>query len=648
MKEAASTKILFLFFLAGSLLGFLPGSSPAAMAQLRLIPLEPSPAQAPGSKQAAGGQMRHYSSHESLRLPFWDDFSFTKSVPDSSLWQNSEHIAVTNTVAVNPPSYNTATFDGIDAFGQPYSQDPNESGEADSLVSHPINLGSEELSAAAQASVYLSFYWQLQGRGNRPDPEDSLKLYFLDDQSVWHAVWREGGRQEIDSAAFKQEIISLQQTGNTLGVNFFHDEFRFKLASHNRRSGMYDLWHVDYIYLDKDRNSSNIYYQDRSISAIPSSLFSPYTALPIDQYFAAPHKYTSPEFSFTAFSLEQPGKYEPVNYSIVTLHKNDTVYELAQKRPFQSLLEGQQYFDVVNPGIDPSSLRAYRQDRDSLYLSTLVKLFSEEALPFFNHNDTARIENVLHDYFAFDDGSAEYGMEVRGGRGVRIAVEFSLELRDTLTHLDLYLPYFRQSAGGQYVDIKIWKRLADEENEQTDSLLYTERDVMLANSPGLNQFISYPLRFAQKLEPGTFYIGIEKRSDRFLVLGFDRNTDSRDHVYVSTDGFSWHHGMEDAGSLMLRPRFEQGVSPDVLSSREPAYSYPVNLYPNPSNGSFRVVSEARLLQVYNSQGQLLKTVEPAPGSFESFIDLRGHSGGLYIVKLHFKDAIISKKILIKP
>lgn len=646
MKVTASTNFFLFLLWLGCLLGILAGVTPV-QAQLRLLPLESGAGrQAPKSNPTAR-QLDSHPEQEPLSLPFWDDFSSSRDVPDTLRWFNSPQVAITNTLAVRPPSFNTATFDGIDAAGRPYSQDSNASGPSDSLVSHPIRLGPTAVTDGERSSVYMSFFWQLQGHGNRPDSEDSLRLYFRGEDAKWHVVWEESGREEHDGESFQQELISLQQAGSSLGINFFHDDFQMKFVSRNRQSGMYDLWHIDYIYLDKNRSSSHRYYQDRTISVLPVSLFAPYTALPIAQYFAAPQKYTSEAFNFTAFSLEQPGQYEPMNYSIVTMHGGNTVAELARNRPFQDLLQGQQHFEVLTAGIEPAALQAYYQGQDSLYLSTLIKLFSEEGRPFFNQNDTARVSSVLHDYFAYDDGSAEYGLEFIGSRGVRLAVAYELEVRDTLTHVELYLPYFQQSLGGQFVDIQIWKRLGSEGGD-ADSLLYTERDVQLTNSPALNQFNSYQLRFPQVMEPGTFYVGIEKRSDRFLVLGFDRNTDTRDKVFVSTDGRYWSPDMEDEGSIMLRPRFEQGISPDVLGVRQPGPAYPVQLFPNPNRGQFRVVSEARQLQLFNSQGQLLKVVEQAAGSRETVIDLQAHTSGLYFIKLLFKDAIVTKKVLINP
>ncbi|WP_017732549.1 T9SS type A sorting domain-containing protein [Nafulsella turpanensis] len=638
MAKALSIKN-FLFF---SIFFISLCSSFRVAAQLLSLPLQ---------KQQANFRQRSLPAEaDTLLLPFWDDFSRSTSVVDTLLWLASPNVAVTNTIAVRPPSFNVVTFDGLTASGRPYSQDAGESGLSDSLKSQPINLALEEVLAEEQASVYLSFYWQLQGLGERPDNQDSLKLSFLAEDGLWYQVWSEGGREEIDSAAFKQEIISLEEEGERLEKNFFHEGFQFKFESFNRQSGQYDLWHVDYIYLNKNRSLSDLYYQDRAISDLPASLFYPYTAIPISQFFAAPEEYINPVFPFTVFSFEEPGKEEAVEYNIATTTlSGDTVAVQAEKAliqdEFGNLLEGQQYFALEAPGITKEALLPYA-GADSLYLLSRIQLTSEEGSPLFGANDTALIVNVLHDYFAYDDGTAEYGLALTGGSNVQLAYEFTLEEQDTLTHLNFYLPYFNENLSGQFVDLKVWRSLGVDEGTP-DELIYTERDVVLRNSDSLNEFSSFKLRQAQVLEPGTFYIGLAKKSEGFLALGLDRNTDSREKVWVSVDGSTWFQEQEETGSLMIRPRFEQNVDPLVLSSEDKIINYPVSIFPNPSNGKFTIASTALRIEIYNNHGQLVRAYLQERGNNRTAIDIQGQAVGFYIVKLIFKDTTVSKKILLK-
>jgi hypothetical protein len=51
-----------------------------------------------------------------MKLPFWDDFSFNATsaanifYPNDTLWENSRRVWVNNSMGINPPSINVATF----------------------------------------------------------------------------------------------------------------------------------------------------------------------------------------------------------------------------------------------------------------------------------------------------------------------------------------------------------------------------------------------------------------------------------------------------------------------------------------------------------------------------------------------------------
>ena len=81
-----------------------------------------------------------------------------------------------------PVNLGAATFDAIDQSGHVYSTASWIPFKADELLTQDIRLDSifqpsaRELSP--EDSVYLSFYYQPQGRGNQPEPFDSLVLEF--------------------------------------------------------------------------------------------------------------------------------------------------------------------------------------------------------------------------------------------------------------------------------------------------------------------------------------------------------------------------------------------------------------------------------------------------------------------------------------
>jgi hypothetical protein len=92
-----------------------------------------------------------------------------------------------------PPSWGAATFDVLDALGNVYRDANPLQFKADQLTSRPIRLDSvfEPIAKALSPadSVYLSFYYQPQGRGNDPQSQDSLVLdfgYYSNDSVFWY------------------------------------------------------------------------------------------------------------------------------------------------------------------------------------------------------------------------------------------------------------------------------------------------------------------------------------------------------------------------------------------------------------------------------------------------------------------------------
>lgn len=130
---------------------------------------------------------KHKSTDKSivpLRLPFSDDFSKDSIYPDASRWLDST-VYVNAHYPVYPVDYGVATFDVLDKTGKIYSYADIFPFIADHLTSYPIRLDSifDEVSGTSWKttpadSVYLSFYYQSQGRGDAPLHYDSLALEF--------------------------------------------------------------------------------------------------------------------------------------------------------------------------------------------------------------------------------------------------------------------------------------------------------------------------------------------------------------------------------------------------------------------------------------------------------------------------------------
>ena len=174
----------------------------AAFPQEKLINLKYNPALF-GKENEQGTVRDTGTERDTLCLPFFDDFSNlsafldsnsllcndtvyntspSKVYPNHLYWIDSS-VYINQTYAYQPPTYGTATFDGLNKAGTPHNE-ALDYGLADALTSKPIFLR-----VTLVDTVYLSFYYQATGYGDSPETSDSLLLEFKDASGNWTHVW---------------------------------------------------------------------------------------------------------------------------------------------------------------------------------------------------------------------------------------------------------------------------------------------------------------------------------------------------------------------------------------------------------------------------------------------------------------------------
>ena len=138
--------------------------------------------------QAQYEQLIHNSGNRELNeditpvnLPFFDDFTQTWIYPEGSRWLDEEVYVNTN-FGYRAANVGVATLDALSKKGTLHANASTFPFQADSLTSRPIRLDSifspAPRSINRADSIYLSFYYQPQGRANPPEPHDSLILQF--------------------------------------------------------------------------------------------------------------------------------------------------------------------------------------------------------------------------------------------------------------------------------------------------------------------------------------------------------------------------------------------------------------------------------------------------------------------------------------
>lgn len=566
-------------------------------------------------------------------LPFWEDFSITTRSPDSiRIWgsdtikqwnfQASKNVLVNGNLGKNPPTSNVATFDGLTSEGQFHG---TETGLTDELVSDTIDL-----SAFNEADdIIMSFYWQAGGNVEMPESGDSLVLQFYDPASTWETVWSADGGDVSNDSSFFQASRGIEQ-------RFLTDQFVFRFQSYGDQDGPFDAWHVDWIYINQNRQSEDFFYLDRGFTGQLTSPFSPFKALPVSQFKANEAAFTSPQ-TVQAFNLDrfiQPTEYIIVIRDLINNTRIDSIQFGAENplAPSSDPLLFSQERVIDFDGIDLSSLPLEDSIviQSELYIESSDDDFLDGTAIDLRINDTLRAEYLLHDYYAFDDGSAEYavGTNIRGGQ---VGVQFWLQEMDTLTHVDIYFPNIDPPSNDNSITLRIFRNLSDEFPQRSQS-------IQIQTATAIDEFTRYELARPLPLPADTFYVTYEQNVNEYIGIGFDRsNTTASRYIFENIED-QWVRNVRLQGAIMVRPvfrpveEFTLGVS-DIDEQT-------LQFYPNPTSGSIRIENDYHHLEIYNLSGQLLRS-EKARDQH----DISSLTPGLYLLSIQTPQGVLTHKII---
>ncbi|TRX61697.1 T9SS type A sorting domain-containing protein [Fulvivirga sp. M361] len=622
------------------------------MAQLKVSPVVKQTTPQRTSKSA------RTQSTAPVQLPFWDDFSFSRDVPSDTLWQDSQNVRINPDIGLNPPSINVASFDGLDVNGKGYSSNPSAEGPTDVLTSCPIDLSA----LTVDDNVYLSFFYQFAGLGevSEEGQGDSLVVEFYR-QSVdttWVQVWPSSSSTINRSGAFIQEILRLDDP------DFFKGNFQFRIRSFGRQSGLWDNWNIDYVYMNKNRTPNDIFYPDRTISSGLTSIFNTYTAIPKEHF--EPSSLSNPTLSMFNLDRIGIGQQQVISYETET----DVINFVAE-----DTITNSSFLDVPEPTESPSIPNQFKEidvnvpfanndflvDADSIYVDFRFILNSDdmdsisipespaEPIPEyqpevyrpinFRSNDTVRTRYTLSDYYAYDDGTAEFGAGFKQSASL-VAYQFDLPngVQDSITALDLYFPFINTDPAGRSIDIIVW---ADNNGEPGNRIL--QERVFIITGTKINQYQRYPFRNSALLS-GRFYVGYLQNVDTDLRIGLDRNTNTIDRIFENTKGF-WESETDlETGSLMIRPVFGVPDTSEITSVDDPFTKTTIKYYPNPTDGKVYMNTRIETIRIFDIHAREIN-FEKTLVDQTTEIDLLNAPDGIYFMQIWVESEYRSIKII---
>lgn len=577
-----------------------------------------------------------------LTLPFFDDFSFIGPFPAPSRWADS-NVFINSDYPVFPVTVGVATFDAIDKNGELYPDAGDNRFKADYLTSQAIRMDSvffpEPKALTAADSIYLSFYFQPEGLGFHPAEGDSLVLEFFHDHPVdtlkrWNKVWSTPGMTlneffAMHETYFKRVMIPIKDTA------YLKPGFKFRLyniasirfPNAPSQQSNRDHWHVDYLYLNHQRNINDIYYHDIAFANKPGSFLKSYQSMPYRQYKQNFVNEMRDSLRVRLSNLNNISTIGSYRYTVSTTNGNHLqTYETAAFvfQPFS-----QQGYVSHNAIARPPVNFVFPVTNELQASFDITHILRSHDAYAPGYNDTIRYRQVFADYYAYDDGSAEagYGLTNPG----MMAIKFKLNTPDTLSSLNIHFNRTLNNANQKFFHLQVWNDIGTKPGD----LIYEQLFLHVEYGDGLNWFYTYsldePVFIDNTRFPGlTFYVGLEQTTPDLLNIGFDRNNNTQQNIFYFHGG-DWFNTMFE-GSLMLRPVFGttgiSGIIPSVSGS------IPLYVFPNPvSNGILNLRIEENWIE--NSHYQILNLTGMAvlEGRAGKQIDVSHLPSGIYLLRL---------------
>lgn len=541
------------------------------------------------------------TSSDTLLLPFFDDFSGHSIFPDSKKWSDN-FVFINNTYSDQQITAGIATFDALDNTGRMYATASSSGFKADQLTSLPINLN-----YSVSDNIWLSFFYQAGGLADPPEANDSLTLqFFAPDEKEWHSVWKAEGTLD---KRFKQTIIRIDNN------RYLKKGFQFRFINYASLSpnlsdpsmvGNCDIWNIDYVLLDKNRNAADTVYADVAFTLPLRSLLKSHEAMPWKQ--------------FSKVNLQEMGSSIPVHYrnnDLITRNvtRNFEIWDVYKNTSAFTFSAGATDIGPLTT-IDYNANLVYTyktSNNDSALFRITASLKTDNFDP--KGNDTLIYFQVFNNYFAFDDGSSEggYGINGLGSRNAMVAYKFVSYVQDTLRAIRICFNDSYLQANKREFDLVVW----DNNNGLPGNIIYARESVMVEQGNVINGFYNYTIPEGVVVN-NIFYVGWRQRSETFLNVGYDVNTPHAGKQFYWLNGV-WSQS-QVPGSIMIRPVVG---SPLLITSIKDTYSKNKNLmsfWPNPATD---------YININTGEVQLYGT------AFISITDLNGHE----LIKVPFSERV---------
>ncbi len=624
---------------------------PTLFAQVEEVPLTQNPIVEIAWKKHRLGEQARLTPSDTLDLPWLDDFSYDGPFPSTDNWCENQAF-VNTTFGHQPPSLGVATFDGLGANGSPYVTN----GAGDTLTSAPFYLGAYSESD----QIYLSFYIQPKGNGDKPEVADYFAIEGLDINGEWIEIDQIPG---ISSATVPSDSIppfALKAYPIT-NPDFLYDGFRFRFRNRSSGLGMIDNWHLDYVRMTRFFVPTEN-FNDIAFTKGPTTWLKNFTSMPWNQFDGFEPEEMHNEYTlglynhFPVIQEIQNRIYQVLDESGTPVLNTNYLQDSGAPIPFGNVnpgvpLEATKNIDGGDYNAFETNMQVYVPSGSTprfTSIFTFEQTGQDVSFPSVFRNDTIRKTVVFDNYLSYDDGSAEGNVKAQNP-GTQVAVKYYLNVADSLQSIRLHIPHIAGDATLQLFNLKVWTDLNAEPVYEANlqSPIYVDQ---FSENDTLQGFTNYALDDAIFLPAGEFYIGWQQvtATDTPIPIGFDKNNPDATQNNFFNAGGGWEpFPATFQGAIMIRPVL--GNQPQYTTPTEEIELSDIQIFPNPTNGQIRLVSPSG----NEIQGTVLITDlmgrNVLSQTYMNQMDLGHLPKGIFLIRIENEsgDIIFTDKLILK-
>jgi hypothetical protein len=398
--------------------------------------------------------------------------------------------------------------------------------------------------------------------------------------------------------------------------------------------GNSDIWNLDYVLLDKNRNAADTVFADVAFTLPLRSLLKSHEAMPWKQ--------------FREVFLQEMGASLPVHYrnnDLITRNvtRNFEIWDVYRNAQAYAFSPGATNIGPLTT-VDYNANLVYTYNttnNDSALFRITASLKTDDFDP--KGNDTLIYYQVFQNYFAFDDGSAEggYGVNGLGSRNAMVAYKYFSYVQDTLRAIRICFNDSYLDANKREFDLVVW----DNNNGFPGNIIYSREGVMVEQGTGINGFYNYTIPEGVVVN-GTFYIGWRQLSESFLNAGYDVNTPQSGKQFYWLNG-EWNQS-QVPGTIMIRPVL--GAPLKITAIHDSFYKDKnvINFWPNPAKDNINFSPGE--LQLYGSAYIIIDDLnghELIKVPYTDRLDISSLHDGMYFLILSMNGKPVGHSRLIK-